>query len=347
MRSLQGGVIMAKIAILGCGFGAALAALWCKSGHEVTAWTKFESEIEAIRRDGENKKLLPGIKLPPEINFTADMSEIRGCDILVFAIPSEFVRETAQKAAEFVSEKTILLNVGKGFEQSTKKLQSEVIGELMPNNPTAVITGPCHAEEVGRGVPTTVVCACNCGYETSVEYIQDTLQTESMRIYLSDDVKGCELGGALKNAIALCCGIARGMGLGDNSTAALMTRGLAEITRLSVKLGARWQTFTGLAGIGDLIVTCTSELSRNHRAGKLIGGGLTACEAVEKIGTVEGYGCAKTALELAEMHGVDVPIIEQLCKILFENVKPADALKTLMNRPSRHEQEEYWNCCED
>jgi glycerol-3-phosphate dehydrogenase (NAD(P)+) len=338
---------MAKIAILGCGFGAALAALWCKSGHEVTAWTKFEDEINAIRRDGENKKLLPGVKLPPEINFTADMSEIRGCEILVLAIPSEFVRETAAKAAEYVSPEAILLSVGKGFERGTLKRQSEVIAEEIPNNPIAVLTGPCHAEEVGRGVPTTVVCACNCGFQTSAYYIQDTLQTESLRIYLSDDVIGCELGGALKNTIALCCGIALGMGLGANSIAAIMTRGLAEITRLSVALGARWQTFTGLSGIGDLIVTCTSELSRNHRAGKLIGGGATACETVEKVGTVEGYGSARSAMELALIHNVDVPITVQLCKILFENVKPKDALKALMSRPSTHEREAYWDCCEE
>ncbi|MCL2638642.1 MAG: NAD(P)-dependent glycerol-3-phosphate dehydrogenase [Oscillospiraceae bacterium] len=337
---------MAKIAILGCGFGAALAALWCKSGHDVTAWTAFQDEIDAIKRDGESKKLLPGVKLPPEINFTADISAIRDCEILVFAIPSDFVRQTAQKAAQFISPNTILLSVGKGFERGTKKRQSEVISEVIPNNPIAVLTGPCHAEEVGRGVPTTVVCACNCGFQTSAYFIQDTLQSESLRIYLSDDVTGCELGGALKNIIALCCGIALGMGLGDNTIAAIMTRGLAEITRLSVALGARWQTFTGLAGVGDLIVTCTSELSRNHRAGKLIGGGLSAAETVEKVGTVEGYCSAKTALELAEMHSVEVPIIEQLCKILFEGVKPENALKALMSRPATHEKEKYWDCCE-
>ncbi|MDR2531546.1 MAG: NAD(P)-dependent glycerol-3-phosphate dehydrogenase [Oscillospiraceae bacterium] len=338
---------MAKIAVLGCGFGAALAALWSRSGHEVTAWTKFQDEIDAIKRDGENKKLLPGIKLPPEINFTADISAIKDSDILVFAIPSEFVRETAQKAAQYISPDTIILSAGKGFERGTKKRQSEVIAELIPGNKIAVMAGPCHAEEVGRGIPTTVVCASDCTCESAQFYIQDTLQSESFRIYLSDDIIGCELGGALKNTIALCCGITQGMGLGSNTVAALMTRGLAEITRLSVALGARWQTFTGLSGIGDLIVTCTSELSRNHRAGKLIGGGLTACEAIEKTGTVEGYGCARCALELADMHNVDVPIIEQLYRVLFEDIKPAEALKELMSRPSRHEQEEYWNCCDN
>jgi len=334
---------MAKIAILGCGFGAALAVHWSKCGHEVSAWTKFEDEINSIKRDCENKKLLPGIKIPSEINFTTDISVVKDCDILVFAIPSEFVREAAEKAAEFTASKTVILNAGKGFEGSTLKRQSEVLGEVFPNNHIVVMSGPCHAEEVGRGIPTTVVCAGTD--ENAVDYIQDTLQSESLRIYLSDDVTGCELGGALKNTIALCCGIARGMGLGDNTIAALMTRGLAEITRLSVALGARWQTFTGLAGVGDLIVTCTSEHSRNHRAGKLIGGGMSACEAVEKTGTVEGYGCAKSAMELAKKCCIDIPIIEQLYKILFDGVKPEQALRALMTRPSKHEQEEYWNCC--
>ena len=336
---------MAKTAVLGCGFGGALAALWSAGGHEITAWTKFQDEVDAIKRDGENKKVLPGIKLPPEINFTADICEIRGCDILVFAVPSEFVRETAQKAAEYIKPETIILSVGKGFERVTQKRLSEVLTELFPSNPIVVMAGPCHAEEVGRGVPTTVVCASN--WKNAAFFIQDNLQSNSLRIYLSDDVKGCELGGALKNAIALCCGIARGMGLGDNTIAAIMTRGLAEITRLSVALGAPWQTFTGLAGMGDLVVTCSSELSRNHQAGKLIGSGMTPCDAIKKIGTVEGYSTAKTALELAEKNKVPLPIIEQLCKVLYEGVKPKDALKALMSRPVRCEKEEYWKCaCE-
>ncbi|MCL2694670.1 MAG: prephenate dehydrogenase/arogenate dehydrogenase family protein, partial [Oscillospiraceae bacterium] len=171
---------MARISVLGCGFGAALAALWSRNGHRVAAWTKFEDEIDAIKRDEENAKLLPGIKLPPEINFTTDISVIKNSDIVVFAIPSEFVRETAEKAAEFITPETIIVNVGKGFEQRTKKRQSEVIAEIIPNNPITVITGPCHAEEVGRGVPTTVVCAGGC--EDTVYYVQDNLQSESFRI---------------------------------------------------------------------------------------------------------------------------------------------------------------------
>ena len=334
---------MAKTAILGCGFGAALAAHWSSCGHEITVWTKFRDEIDAIKRDGEHKKLLPGIKIPPEINFTTDISLITNSDILIFAIPSEFVRETAEKAAAFISPGTVILNVGKGFEGGTKKRQSEVISEIIPDNPIVVMSGPCHAEEIGRGIPTTVVCASRD--KDAAFYIQDNLQSETLRIYLSNDIIGCELGGALKNPIALCCGIVRGMGLGDNTIAALMTRGLAEITRLSVALGACWQTFTGLAGVGDMIVTCTSEYSRNNRAGRLIGSGVPVAEAVERTGTVEGYGCTKSAFELAGGLGVPLPIIEQLYAVLFEGANPEKALKTLMNRPSRHEQEEYWELC--
>lgn len=333
---------MAKIAILGCGFGAALAALWNAGGHKVTAWTKYNEEVQTIKRDGENKKVLPGVKLSRDINFTSDISEIKDCDILVFAVPSEFVRENAEKAVEFVTPETIILSVGKGFERITRKRLSVVLNEVFPNNKIAVMTGPCHAEEVGRRVPTTVVCASN--KKEAAFYVQDNLQSESLRIYLSDDVKGCELGGALKNPIALCCGIARGMGLGDNTVAAIMTRGLAEITRLSAALGAQWQTFTGLAGMGDLIVTCSSELSRNNRAGRLIGQGTEASEAKKIIGTVEGYNAAETALELAKEHNVPLPITEQLCKILFEGAKPAEALKSLMSRPVKCEKEEFWNC---
>lgn len=332
---------MAKITILGCGFGTALSVMWDKANHSVTAWTKFQSEVDDILRDGEHKKLLPGIIVPPSITFTVNIKACCDCDILVFAIPSAFIREAAEKAAPYVGKNTVIVNVGKGFEAETEKRQSEVICELIPNSSVVVLTGPCHAEEVGRGIPTTVVCAGND--RKAAEYIQDTLQNDVFRIYLSDDVKGCELGGALKNPIALCCGIIEGMGLGDNTLAALMTRGLTEITRLGVAMGADWQTFTGLSGIGDLIVTCTSAHSRNHRAGVLIGQGMTASEAVEKVGTVEGYGCARTALKIAKKHSVPVPIIEELCRVLYDGGTPLEGLKALMSRPSRHEKERFWN----
>lgn len=333
---------MAKITVLGCGFGTALSVMFDKYGHEVSTWTKYQEEIDAIQRDGEHKKLLPGVIVPPSIHFSTDKNIISTADIVVFAIPSRFVREVAQNVKEFVSPKAVILNVGKGFEEGTNKRLSEVIKEELPSNPVVVMAGPCHAEEVGRDMPTTVVMACD--EPKYAEYLQETLQNHHFRIYVNDDTAGCELGAALKNPIALCCGIVEGMGLGDNTLAALMTRGLTEITRLGVQLGARWETFTGLAGVGDLIVTCTSTHSRNHRAGLLIGQGVSAKDAVEKVGTVEGYGCAKIAYNIAKEQGVAVPIIEQLCRVCYDGVDPLECLKALMTRPSKHEKEQYWNC---
>ena len=332
---------MARITILGCGFGTALAVLFSKNGHTVTAWTKFQEEIDAIQRDGEHKKLLPGVKIPKEITFTCDPSCVSGADIVIFAIPSKFVREAASRVSPFITRNTVILNVGKGLEEDTDKRLSQVISEEIPNNPVVVMAGPCHAEEAGREVPTTVVMACNQPHYA--EYIQETLQNGTFRIYVNDDVIGCEITAALKNPIALTCGIVEGMGLGDNTLAALMTRGLTEITRLGVAMGARWETFTGLAGVGDLIVTCTSVHSRNHRAGLLIGKGTPVGEAIAQVGTVEGYGCAKIAYELAKKKGVATPIIEQLYRVCYEGMDPKEGLKALMSRPSKHEKEPFWN----
>jgi len=363
-----------NIFILGCGFGAALAVLWNKAGHNVTCYSKFAEEIETIKRDREHKKLLPGIKIPEEIEFTCDISKSRGADVIVFAVPSKFIGLAAEELAPHVPEKAVIVNVSKGFSEcvcgaggapggttavggagvapggmtavggdcvpTTKCRLSEIIRVFVPENPIVVLTGPCHAEEVGRGCPTTVV-ASSLDRE-SAEYIQTTLVTKTFRVYMNDDVVGCELGGALKNPIALCCGIALGMGLGDNAAAALMTRGLAEIKRLGTALGAKWQTFTGLAGVGDLIVTCTSKHSRNNRAGRLIGEGVPALEAVKRIGTVEGYECVKIALKLAKERDVDIPIFEQLYKVCYENLTPEEALRDLMKRPQRHEHENFW-----
>ncbi|MDR0197534.1 MAG: NAD(P)-dependent glycerol-3-phosphate dehydrogenase [Oscillospiraceae bacterium] len=331
---------MADITILGCGFGTALSVLWHSAGHKVTAYTKFPEEIEEIKRDGEHKRLLPGVKIPGGIEFSSDISCVGNAEIVIFAIPSKFVRDVAGEAAPYVGENAVIVNVGKGFSGESGERLSETLAAAVPDNPVVVLTGPCHAEEVGRGIPTTVVSAGR--NRESAEYIQRTLQTNSFRVYVNDDLIGCELGGALKNPIALCCGIALGMGLGDNTVAALMTRGLAEIKRLGTALGAKWQTFTGLAGVGDLIVTCTSEHSRNHRAGIMIGRGIPAEEAVRSVGTVEGYGCVKTALRLASEKGVDVPIFEQLYGVCYEGVKPKDALRALMERPQRDEREKFW-----
>lgn len=331
---------MAKITILGCGYGTALGVLYSTFGHDVVTWTKFEEEAEQLRRDREHKRLLKGVKLPDSLGVTTDPRCVSGADIIVICIPSPFYREAVRAVKPYVDRRTVVVNASKGLEQPTGLRLSEVIRQELPENPIAVITGPCHAEEIARFVPTTEVCA---GYEPeTAEYLQRTLANECYRIYVNDDVAGCELGGVLKNPIALGCGIARGMNLGDNTVAALMTRGMTEITRLGVALGANWKTFTGMAGLGDLIVTCTSLHSRNYRAGKLIGEGVPAAEAVAQVGTVEGYTNSIIAFDLAKKHGIDTPIIEQIVKICYEGSDPKKSISALMTRESKHEREVFW-----
>lgn len=332
---------MAKITILGSGgFGMALAIMCEKYGHSVRVWSAFENEIEAILRDGEHKRLLPGVPVSQTIELTTDISGIAGADILLFAIPSAFVRKVARQAAPYVSDYSVIVNVGKGLEDGSLKRLSEVLSEELPHNPVVVLSGPSHAEEVARGIPTTVVAACKD--RSYAEYVQDALLNEVFRIYVNDDVIGCELGGALKNIIALCAGILDGMQLGDNPKAALMTRGIAEIARLGVALGGRSETFAGLTGIGDLIVTCTSMHSRNRRAGILIGQGIAPQEAVAQVGTVEGYAAAKVAWELSQRAKVDMPIVEQLHHVLHEGKSVGKAIHDLMDRPRKHETEKVW-----
>lgn len=331
---------MASITILGSGFGLALAVMAEKSGHKVVLWSPFTEEIDAIRRDGEHKKLLPGVMVSPRIELTTSVGCVTGADIVIFAVPSRFVRETAQNMARRMVPETVIVNVGKGLEGEELLRLSEVIGQECRHNPVVTLTGPSHAEEVARGVPTTIVAACR--ERQSAEYVQETLSNDRFRIYVSDDVIGCELGGALKNAIALSTGICDGMGYGDNTKAALMTRGLAEISRLGVAMGGRAETFSGLAGVGDLIVTCTSMHSRNRRAGILIGQGVEPERAVLQIGTVEGYFTAKAAYALSRKYGVEMPIVDQLYQVLYQGKAVAQALRDLMGRPRRHESERVW-----
>ena len=331
---------MAKIAILGCGYGTALGVLFSTYGHEVVTWTKFEQEAELLRTEREHKRLLPGVKLPDSLGVTTNVNCVSGADFVVVAIPSQVFREAVQSVKPYIDKSTVVINVSKGLEASTGYRLSQILTEELPENPVGVITGPCHAEEIARLVPTTEVCS---SYQDGIaEYIQRTLSNEKYRIYVNDDVAGCELGGVLKNPIALGCGIARGMGLGDNTVAALMTRGMTEITRLGVVLGANWKTFTGMAGIGDLIVTCTSQHSRNFRAGNLIGKGTPAAEAVAQVGTVEGYTSSKIAYKLAQEHNIDTPIIEQIVKICYEGSDPRKSISALMTRETRHEREIFW-----
>ncbi len=329
---------MANVVILGSGgFGLSLAVMAEHCGkHNVTVWSKFQSEIDEIRKHGEHIQKLPGVPISESIMLTSDISCVKGCDILIFGIPSSFVRDVAKLAAPYTDEKMVIVNTGKGLEEGTFKLLSDVIGEEIKNDKIVVLSGPSHAEEVARCIPTTIVAASK--NLSAAEYVQKIFASDCLRIYINDDVTGCEIGGALKNIIALCVGICDGMGYGDNTKAALMTRGIHEIARLGKAMGAKASTFSGLTGIGDLIVTCTSMHSRNRRAGILIGQGISPEEAVEKVGTVEGYFCCKVAYELSQKIGVEMPITEQLNNILFHGGDVRKALSELMNRPLSYEE---------
>ena len=323
---------MANIVILGSGgFGLSIALMADKFGHKVTVWSKFQSEIDDIRVHGEHVQKLPGVPIPKTLAMTTDISCIKGCDMLIFGIPSSFVRSVAAEAKPYIGDKMVIVNTGKGLEDGSLKTLSEVLSEELQSDKIVVLSGPSHAEEVARCIPTTIVAASK--NTEAAMYVQKVLCNETMRIYVNEDVIGCEIGGALKNIIALCAGICDGLGYGDNTKAALMTRGLHEITRLGVAMGANVQTFMGLTGLGDLIVTCTSMHSRNRRAGMLIGQGMSPEEAVKKVGTVEGYYCCKTAYGLAEKLGVSMPITAELYRVLFEGGDVRESLDNLMGRP--------------
>lgn len=332
---------MAKFTILGMGgFGLSLAVMLNNFGHNVTVWSAFQSEVDDIKRDGENKQKLTGVKISDEIQLTADINSVSNAEIVIFGIPTKKLREVAQKAAPYLKPETVVVNTGKGLEEGTLKRMSEVLEEELPHNPIVVLSGPSHAEEVALGMPTTVVAASKDNKYS--DYVQSVMSNSTFRVYINDDLVGCELGGSLKNVIALCAGICDGMGFGDNTKAALMTRGITEIARLGVALGGKKETFAGLTGIGDLIVTCTSMHSRNRRAGILIGKGMSPESAVEQVGTVEGYICTKAAYELAKKVGVDMPITEQCNNVLFNGLSAKTALNNLMARPKRHEAETIW-----
>ena len=327
----------ANIMVLGSGgFGLSLAVMLNGMGHDITVWSKFPAELDDIRRDGENKAKLPGVKISEKIRLTDDISEAKGKDLIIFGIPVNFVRSVAKEVAPYIDEKTVLVNTGKGLEGGSLKFISEVIFEETGKK-IVVLTGPSHAEEVAIGMPTTVIAASEI--PAQAEYVQSVMSNSTLRIYNNDDVIGCEIGGALKNVIALCAGICDGMGFGDNTKAALMTRGIWEISRLGMALGGKQETFAGLSGVGDLIVTCTSMHSRNRRAGILIGQGVSPDEAVKQVGTVEGYFCTKAAYELSRKCGICLPITEKCYNVLYNGASPRDAIRELMGRPKRHESE--------
>lgn len=329
---------MAKVTILGSGaFGLALAVICDNSGHDVTVWSAFEEEIQTIKTTGENASKLKGVKINKSIELTTDISCVKGADIVLLGVPSPFMRSVCEQAAEYISSESIIVSTSKGLEADSFKTMSQVARECFAQNDVAVLTGPSHAEEVARKIPTTVITACE-NYEAA-KFIQKTFTTSYFRVYLCDDVMGAEIGGSLKNVIALAAGVCDGLGFGDNTKAALMTRGISEIRRLGIAMGAQEETFAGLSGIGDLIVTCCSMHSRNRRAGILIGQGVSPQEAVRQIGTVEGYVCTKNAYALAQRLRVEMPITKALYDVLFNQLPAIEALRDLMNRPSKTETE--------
>lgn len=332
---------MANISILGSGgWGTAISVMLNKYGHNVCLWSAFEEEIKDIIEDGENKKLLPGIPVSRDIMMTSDIECVRDMDLVILAVPSFAVRETAQKLKNIISPGQIITIIAKGFEKGTTNFLADVVRDELPESRIAVLSGPSHAEEVGRGIPTSVVVSAESPDDAL--YIQRIMANGNFRIYTNDDVIGVEVCGALKNVIALGWGICDGMELGDNTKAALVTRGLAEMTRIGIKLGARPSTFSGLAGVGDLIVTCYSHHSRNHRFGILIGKGIAVDEALKLISmTVEGYYACLSAVKLADSLGVDAPVIRTCYDILYNGKRPKNALNELMSRPQKSEESFY------
>lgn len=329
---------MANVGVLGAGsWGTALSVLLHDNGHHVTIWSIDANEVKMLDEKREHELKLPGVKLAEDMVITGNMEEaIRGKDFLVLAVPSPFTRATARSMKPYVAEGQIIVDVAKGIEESTLMTLSQQIEEEIPQADVAVLSGPSHAEEVGRKLPTT--CVIGAKTQKTAEYLQSMFISRVFRVYTSPDILGIELGGSLKNVIALAAGIADGLGYGDNTKAALITRGIAEISRLGVKMGGKIESFTGLTGIGDLIVTCASVHSRNRKAGYLIGKGLTMEEAMSEVKmVVEGVYSAKAAAKLAEKYEVSMPIVEEVNKVLFEGKSPAQAVDDLMQRESRSE----------
>lgn len=334
-----------KTAVIGSGaWGTALALALLENGHETVLWSYTEQESAVLREKRENP-MLRGVILPEELALSADLNCVEGCGAVVLATPSFAVRATARRLRERLAPGTPVILVSKGIERESSLLLHQVVEqEIGGFCPVVVLSGPSHAEEVARGVPTAVVVACE--NRPAAELAQDLFMSRCFRIYTSPDIVGVEIGAALKNVIALCAGCCDGMGYGDNTKAMLMTRGLTEIARLGVAMGARKETFAGLAGVGDLIVTCTSMHSRNRRAGILIGQGMTAQEAMNQLGgaVVEGYYAAASAKQLADRAGVEMPITTGAYEVLYEGVNPRQVLEQLMARKRRDELEieESW-----
>lgn len=326
-----------KAAVIGSGaWGTALALRLCENGHQVSLWCHDPSRVPQIAASRCNPRL-PGVALPENLTISADFSCADGCELVVIACPSFPLRSVCRGVAPHIAQDAVVVSATKGLEQGTHLRMSQVAAQETGKD-VVVLTGPSHAEEVARNIPTGLLSASE--NQALAEFVQDAFMADTLRVYTSPDPVGAELGGALKNVIALCAGITDGLGFGDNSKAMLMTRGLTETARLGVALGAQKETFTGLAGVGDLIVTCTSMHSRNRRAGILIGQGKTAQEAMAEVGAVvEGYYAAKSAWELGKAKGIDMPITEAAYRVLYENTNVSEAVQGLLNRQRKAETE--------
>ena len=327
---------MKNIAIIGSGsWGVALAVHLASIGNNVRIWSFMEEERDIINNE-KRCKFLPGLVLPENISCSTDFEEvINDSELILHVTPSKFTRSTFKQYKQYVGNKPIII-CGKGFEKETLETLDEVILDEMPEAKVGVLSGPSHAEEVSVAIPTALVIASE--HQNILKLVQDTFMSEKMRIYTSNDVKGVELGGALKNIIAFCSGVAAGIGLGDNSFAALITRGLKEISRLGVELGGKEETFYGLSGLGDLIVTCLSEHSRNRKAGFLIGQGMSLEDTKKEVGMViESIDNIEVAYELGKLHNIEMPIVETVYKVLYENLDPKEAVKNLMTRDKKME----------
>lgn len=329
---------MAKVTVLGGGgWAIALAKVLFENDNQVTIWSKLEKEIDALKNDRENKVGLPGVIIDEKIEITGDIKDaVRDSEIIVMAVASSFVRGTAELLKGIVPAGQIIVDVAKGIEAGSFYTMTEIIEEVLPDCEAVVLSGPSHAEEVGRRLPTAVVIGAK--KKEVAQRVQKTFANDYFRVYISPDRKSIELGGSLKNVIALAAGIADGLGYGDNTEAALITRGIKEITQLGVAMGGHSRTFNGLSGIGDLIVTCDSKHSRNRRAGVLIGKGYTLDEAVKEVNmVVEGAVSAQAAYELSKKYNVDMPIVEAVNKVLFDGEKASEALKQMMTRALTNE----------
>lgn len=324
---------MANFGILGAGtWGTALGNMLENMGHHVSIWSPDEKEISGLITKRIHKHL-PDCRLNSMIKFTNDIEEtVKGKDFVIFATPSVYVRETAVKAKPFINDSQILISVAKGVEPETLFTMSEVIQDVFKSDiKVAALSGPTHAEEVARGLPTLIVAACD-DIKTA-ECIRDTINNDVLRVYSNQDIKGVEIAGALKNIIALACGMSEGMGFGDNARAALITRGLAEISRLGIKMGCKPDTFFGLSGIGDIVVTATSKFSRNHNAGMLLGQGLSLNTTLKRIGmVVEGIYALTAAKELSDKYNIELPIVNAVYSVIYEKIDPKDAVNDLFNR---------------